>query len=156
MEICKRKPEDIIEEKLIEEISNEINKNIFESIKNNYPSYFWNPDNRKKYEDKFEVRIVGDNVMPYKVQHFIHGLIEEDIQAGKITRKDEHYDYEISLDDIHNICYIYDPMFGEDRVIRYHQTEEEYKKIHEPIYTFNDIKVDMYKPNYNNFIIGKD
>ena len=156
MEICKRDPEAILEETMIEEITNEINKNIIERIRSNFPSYFWTPDNRKKYEDKFEVRIVGDNVMPYKVQHFIHELIEKDINAGKITRDDEHYKYEISLDDIHKVVYVYDLMFDKNKVIRYHQTEEEYKKLHEPTYIFDDTFINKFKPNYNNFIIHFD
>lgn len=151
MEICKRKPEAIIEETMIEEITNEINKNIIERIRSNFPSYFWTPDNRKKYEDKFEVCIVGDNVMPYNVQHFIHELIEKDINAGKIIRDDEHYKYEISLDDIHKITYVYDPVFNKDKVIRYHQTKEEHNKLHEPMYIFDNVPTVHF--NSNNFII---
>ena len=135
MEICKIDPEAEITEKLTEELTNQINKRILENIKSKFPYYYWEPDKRKKYEDKFEVRIVGDNVMPYKVQHFIHDLIENDLRTGKITRKDEHYEYEIPLDDIHKVTYIYDPYFSKDKVYRYHQTENEYERsqTYEPI-----------------------
>ena len=153
MEICKINPEAEITEKLTEELTSEINKYILENLKNNFPSYYCEPDKHKKYEDKFEVRVVGDNVMPYKVQHFIHGLIEEDLHKGKITRDDEHYKYEISLDDIHKVVYIYDSVFDKNKVIRYHQTEEEYKKLNEPTYIFDDTFINKFKPNYNNFII---
>ena len=156
MEICKRDPEAEITEKLTEELTNQINKRILNDIKDKFPNYYWEPNKRKKYEDKFEIRIVGDNVMPYKVQHFIHGLIEEDLHKGKITRNDEHYKYEISLDDIHKVTYIYDPIIDKDKVIRYHQTEEEYKKLHEPTYIFDDTFINKFKPNYNNFIIHFD
>ena len=139
MEICKRDPEAEITEKLTEELTNQINQHIIDAIKSKFPYYYLEPDKRKKYEDKFEVRIVGDNVMPYKVQHFIHDLIEKDLHKGKITRNDEHYNYEISLDNIHKVVYIYDPMFDKDKVIRYHQTEEEYKKLHEPFNISNEL-----------------
>lgn len=135
MEICKRDPEAEITESWIEELTDEINKHILENIKSKFPYYYWEPDKRKKYEDKFDIRIVGDNVMPYKVQHFIHSLIEEDIHNGRITRNDEHYQYDISLDDIHKVTYIYDPYFSKDKVYRYHQTENEYERsqTYEPI-----------------------
>lgn len=150
MKICKRDPEDIITEKLTEEFTSKINKYILENLKNKF-TYYCESDKRKKYEDKFEVRLVGDNVMPYKVQHFIHSLIEEDLHKGKITRDDEHYKYEISLDDIHKVVYVYNSMFDKDKVIRYHQTEEEYKKFNEPTYIFDDTFVNKFMPNYNNF-----
>lgn len=135
MEICKRDPEAEITESLIEELTDEINKHILENIKSKFPYYYWEPDKRKKYEDKFDIRIVGDNVMPYRIQHFIHGLIEEDIHTGRITRNDDHYKYDISLDDIHKVTYIYDPIVDKDKVIRYHQTENEYERsqTYEPI-----------------------
>ena len=153
MEICRRDPEAIITEKLTEELTNQINQHIIDAIKSKFPYYYLEPDKRKKYEDKFEIRIVGDNVMPYRVQHFIHDLIEEDLHKGKITRNDEHYNYEISLDNIHKVVYIYDPMFDKDKVTRYHQTDEEYKKLNEPTYIFEDTFINKFKPNYNNFII---
>ena len=153
MEICRRDPEAIITEKLTEELTNQINQHIIDTIKSKFPYYYLEPDKRKKYEDKFEIHIVGDNVMPYRVRHFIHNLIEEDLHKGKITRNDEHYNYEISLDNIHKVVYIYDPMFDKDKVTRYHQTEEEYKKLNEPTYIFDDTFINKFKHNYNNFII---
>ncbi len=153
MEICKRDPEAEITEKLTEELTNQINKHILENIKSKSPYYYCEPDKRKKYEDKFEVRIVGDNVMPYKVQHFIHGLIEKDLRIGKITRADEHYEYEISLDDIHKVTYIYNPTIDKDKVIRMHQTEEEYKKSQEPLQpVFLNYELDLtHTPTIGNF-----
>ena len=135
MEICKRDPEAEITESFIEELTDEINKHILDSIKSKYPYYYWELDKHKKYEDKFDIRIIGDNVMPYRIQHFIHGLIEEDIHNGRITRNDDHYKYDISLDDIHKVTYIYDPIVDKDKVIRYHQTENEYERsqTYEPI-----------------------
>ena len=156
MEICKRDPEAEITESWIEELTDEINKHILENIKSKFSYYYWEPDKRKKYEDKFDIRIVGDNVMPYRIQHFIHELIEEDIHNGRITRNDEHYQYDISLDDIHKVVYIYNPIVDKNKVIRYHQTEEEYKKLNEPTYIFDDTFINKFKPNYNNFIIHFD
>ena len=72
MEICRRDPEAIITEKLTEELTNQINQHVIDAIKSKFPYYYLEPDKYKKYEDKFEIRIVGDNVMPYRVQHFIH------------------------------------------------------------------------------------
>lgn len=162
MEICGRNPEAEITEKLIEELTNQINQHIIDAIKNKFPYYYnyhcnnndyLEPEKRKKYEDKFEIRIVGDNVMSYRVQHFIHNLIEEDLHKGKITRDDEHYKYEISLDNIHKVTYIYDPMFDKDKVIRYHQTEEEYKKLHEPFNISNELGLYL---NHSKYIIKFD
>lgn len=157
MKICKRDPIAEISEKLTEELTKQINQHIVDDIKNKFSNYHIEPDKckkkRKKYEDKFEVRIVGDNVMPYRVQHFIHSLIEKDLRTGKITRKDEHYEYEISLDDIHKVTYIYNPMIDKDKVIRMHQTEEEYKKSQEPLQpVFLNYELDLtHTPTIGNF-----
>jgi len=131
MNIGRRDDEYEIPKKITEEFTNQINQYILENI-NKFLNY-------NSWQDKFEIRIVGDNVMPYKVQHFIHSLIEEDLHKGKITRDDEHYKYEISLDDIHKVTYIYDAMFDKDKIIRYHQTEEEYKRLHEPFNISNEL-----------------
>ena len=157
MEICRRDPKAEISEKLTEELAKQINQRIIDGIIDDICKLSLEPDKckkkRKQYEDKFEVRIVGDNVMPYKVQHFIHGLIEKDLRTGKITRKDEHYEYEISLDDIHKVTYIYNPMIDKDKVIRMHQTEEEYKKSQEPLQpVFLNYELDLtHTPTIGNF-----
>ena len=153
MKICKRDPKAEISEKLTEELTKQIDQHIVDDIKSKFSNYHIEPDKRKQYEDKFEVRIVGDNVMPYKVQHFIHSLIEKDLRTGKITRKDERYKYEISLDDIHKVTYIYNPMVDKDKVIRMHQTEEEYKKSQEPLQpVFLNYELDLtHTPTIGNF-----
>lgn len=146
MDICGRDDEYEIPKKIMEEFTNQINRHILENI-NKF-------QNHNSWQDKFEVCIVGDNVMPYKVYHFIHGLIEEDLRIGKITRKDEHYKYEISLDDIHKVTYIYNPTIDKDKVIRMHQTEEEYKKSQEQLQpAFLNYELDLtHTPSIGNFV----
>ena len=161
MNIGGRDDEYEIPKKITEEFTNQINQHILDDIiddiksdiESKFPYYYCEPDKRKQYEDKFEVRIVGDNVMPYRVQHFIHSLIEKDLRTGKITRKDEHYEYEISLDEIHKVTYIYNPMIDKDKVIRMHQTEEEYKKSQEPLQpVFLNYELDLtHTPTIGNF-----
>lgn len=154
MEIVNRDDLDVISEGLVEQITKEINKNILNQIKEKFPYYYWNPDKRKKYEDKFEVYVTDDGIMPHKIQHFIHGLIEEDIHNGKIIRNDENYKYEISLDDIYKIVYVYDPIFDKDKVIRYHQTKEEHENLYVP-YKLDLENITTYGNFDNNKMISK-
>ena len=145
MEIVNRDDLDVISEGLVEQITKEINENILNQIKEKFPCY-WVPDKRKKYEDKFEVHVTGGGMMPYKILRFIYRLIEEDIHNGKIIRNDENYKYEISLDDIYKIVYIYDPIFDKDKVIRYHKTNGEHENLYVPY------KLDLVNiPTYGNF-----
>ena len=146
MNIGGRDDEYEIPKKITEEFTNQINQHILENI-NKFR-------NHNSWQDKFEIRIVGDNVMPYKVQHFIHSLIEEDLRTGKITRKDEHYEYEIPLDDIHKVTYIYNPTVDKDKVIRMHQTGEEYKKSQEQLQpVFLNYELDLtHTPTIGNFV----
>ena len=152
MEIVNRNTEDVIYKSLVDEIVDQINKSIIERIRSNFPYFYFNPENRKKYEDKFEVRVVGDNIIPYKVQHFIHEQIEKEINQGYIERNPDDEDnqkkwsYKIPLEEIHKVIYIYDHMFN-NKVVRYHQTENEYQKTQKPM-QLTPININWDKPGY--------
>lgn len=146
MEICKRDPEAEITESLIEELTDEINKHILENLKNKFPYYYCEPDKRKKYEDKFDIKSTGDNPIPFNIQWFIHQKIEEDIHNGYIERtyKDDNgklYTEKINLDELEKIIYVYDIFYDDKSILRIHKYKSENN---------------LYKPIYAPYILSSD
>ena len=135
MEITERNPQDIISEKLIRQITEEINKHIIDSLF----GIDINSENYKKYRDKFDIIVMGEKTMPYNVRSFIERNIDKEIKEGYLSRsyKDANgniVNSKISLDDIHKATYFYEPAFNKDHVFRMHQTEYQYKMSVNPIF----------------------
>ena len=135
MEITERNPQDIISEKLIKQITEEINKHIIDSLF----SRDINSENYKKYRDKFDIIVMGEKTMPYNVRSSIERNIDKEIKEGYLSRsyKDANgniVNSKISLDDIHKATYFYEPEFDKDHVFRMHQTEYQYKMSSKPIF----------------------
>lgn len=119
-------PEEIVTEKLQKEITDTINKKIIERIKEMFPYEYWEPEKRKKYEYKFEIKSTGDKEIPFNIQWFIHQKIEEDIHNGYIIRtykddKGKEYSEKISLDDLEKVIYVYDVFYDDKSIIRIHK-----------------------------------
>ena len=121
----------------IERITEEINKKIIENLKKEY-SYF-DVEKNKLYQDKFKIISSGDKTIPFEVYVKINHLINEDINRGFIkckhkTKEGKYIYYDIiKLDKLHSISYIWDYLFP-DKIIRTHQTEEEYEKTLKPMF----------------------
>ena len=135
MEIAEHNPQDIIYEESIRQITEEINKHIIDSLFGRYI----NSENYKKYRDKFDIIIMGENTMPYNVRSLIERRINKEIEEGYllISYKDAKgniVNSKISLDDIHKVTYFYEPEFDKDHVFRMHQTEYQYKMSVNPIF----------------------
>jgi hypothetical protein len=128
MEIAKRSINDIINEQLVEEINNEINKHILNKM---FEICHTLGDN-KNY-DKFKIIASGNNIIPYNVKEFIQRQIDKEVEQGYIECKIKNINkniitYHIDLDDLYSITYIYDKNFEPNYVIRMHQTNEEHQK----------------------------
>ena len=150
MEITERNPQDIISEKLIRQITEEINKHIIDSLFSRYI----NSENYKKYRDKFDIIVMGEKTMPYNVRSFIERNIDKEIKEGYLSRsyKDANgniVNSKISLDDIHKATYFYEPEFDKDHVFRMHQTEYQYKMSLKPI--FINLICEQNTPTIGNF-----
>lgn len=146
MEIVDRNPEDVINENLVEQITKEIDKSIIEKIRSNFPYFYWNPENREKYADKFQVIVIDGKPMPYKVQHFIHEQIEKEINQGYIERNKYQ---KFNLDNIEKVTYIYNPDLCSDQVIRMHKFKEVEEK---PTHIKGDFIINNLQTigNFNN------
>lgn len=154
MEIAERDTQDIVSEELINQITDEINQRIIDHLfGRNVDS-----ENYKKYRDKFDILVPSRQTMPYNVRVFIERHINKEIEEGCLLHsyKDDAgniINSRISLDDIHKVTYIYDPMLDKDHVFRTHQTEYQYKmsiKPLEPIFVNFDMAVKNI-PTAGNF-----
>jgi len=138
MEIAQRKSEDMISEAMIDDLTESINKSILEKLKANFPYEYWEPDKRKLFEEKFDIKSAGDKKIPYNVLWFIHQKIEEDIHNGYIERtyKDDNgklHTEKINLDELEKIIYVYDTFYDDKSIIRIHKYKSE-NNLDEPIY----------------------
>lgn len=154
MEITERDTQDIISEELIRQITDEINQHIIDRLFNRDVD----SENYKKYRDKFDIIVMGRQTMPYNVRAFIERHINKEIEEGCLLTSYKDSDghiikSKISLDDIHKVTYIYDPIVDTDHVFRMHRTEHQYemsKKPLEPIYAKFDMSVKNI-PTVGNF-----
>lgn len=129
----------------------EIEKEILKSSLGKYKNY-----------DKYKIISTGDNIIPDNVQMFINNQISKEIEQGYIECKYKNQDgkiiyYQIPLDKLHSITYIYDKYLSPNKVIRMHQTEEEYKKSKkqlQPIYLNYELDL-THTPTIGNFVNNK-
>lgn len=156
MEIIDKEPEYIIPKELVEKITKKINQSIIDEIENSYE--YRNTENRKRYENKFQIIVAGNNnIIPYKVHHFIHKQIEKEIDQGYIEREEndelnnKKWSYKISLNNIHMVTYIYNPDLSDNTVIRMHQTEYDYELSQNTLRpTFIKYGIDLTTTETNN------
>lgn len=131
--------DDKISKIISDEISRKINNEISKSLN----------------ENKYSIIIAGQNSIPYTIIKFINKMIEHELEDGyilcNILCNDEEDYIKIPLSELHSISYVYDPSIAKDKVIRFHQTEEEYKRLNEPTLDFEDKDI-IYKYQYNQFL----